>query len=171
MKYFSGFALKNDIYLCKEFLLNSDFTVAGLSFGAIKAIEYTLSTDKRVDTLQLFSPAFFQNRNDKFKRTQIIYFLKNRESYIKNFIKNSFFPSNPDSILEIFDDSVESLQQLLEYRYSDNIFTKLEQKGVKIEIYLGSDDKIIDSHAAKEYFTGKAEIFFLQNRGHFLILD
>ena len=59
MKYFSGFSLCNEEELFSDFLEEGEFNVAGFSFGAQNALEYVLSTDKRVDKLQLLSPAFF----------------------------------------------------------------------------------------------------------------
>ena len=63
MQFFSGFSLQNDEKFFREFIQESDFCVCGFSYGAIKAFEYTqqlLEEGKRVDTLQLFSPAFFK---------------------------------------------------------------------------------------------------------------
>ena len=75
-KYFSGFCFFEESELFEEYLIKNDFTFYGFSYGAIKAFEEALNSQKRVDTLQLFSPAFFQNYDDKFKRTQLMYFKK-----------------------------------------------------------------------------------------------
>ena len=72
--YFSGFCFFDEAELFDEYLIRNDFTVCGFSYGAIKAFEEVLSSQNRVDRLQLFSPAFFQNFDDKFKRTQLMYF-------------------------------------------------------------------------------------------------
>ena len=61
--YFSGFSLKGEKELFKEYIIENDFTVSGFSYGAQKAVEYVLSTDNRVDLLQLFSPAFFNKKD------------------------------------------------------------------------------------------------------------
>lgn len=63
MKFFSGFSLQNESYLFDSFIKNSDYTVCGFSYGAIKAFEYTIKqieNGNRIDTLQLLSPAFFR---------------------------------------------------------------------------------------------------------------
>ena len=82
MKFYSGFCLKNEEYLFSEFIKKSEYTICGFSYGAIKALRATkgaLDEGKRVDTLQLLSPAFFQTKNEKFKRLQLMSYKKNEE--------------------------------------------------------------------------------------------
>nr|WP_275856258.1 hypothetical protein [Sulfurimonas sp. MAG313] len=67
MKFYSGFSLSNDEILFKDYLKYSDYTVAGFSYGAIKAFEMALTSKTRIDTLQLFSPAFFQEKKRKIQ--------------------------------------------------------------------------------------------------------
>ncbi len=43
--------------------------------------------------MTLLSPAFFQDKNEAFKRAQLRYFKLNRELYIKNFLENIAYPS------------------------------------------------------------------------------
>ncbi len=74
--YFSGFSLENEEELFSEYFLNNDFTVAGFSFGAQRAFDYVINTNDRVDLLQLFSPAFFQDKDTKYKRMQVMYLKK-----------------------------------------------------------------------------------------------
>ena len=93
-KYFSGFCFENESELFEDYLIKNDFTVSGFSYGAIKAFEEVLNSDERVDKLQLFSPAFFQNFDEKFKRTQLMYFKKDSNAYIELFSKNVIFPKN-----------------------------------------------------------------------------
>ena len=88
MKFFSGFCFQNEKEIFKDYKQEGDFILGGFSYGAIKAFEYALSSKSRIDKLQLFSPAFFQNRDEKFKKLQLIYFKKDPELYINNFFKN-----------------------------------------------------------------------------------
>ncbi len=60
--YFSGFSLENEKEIFDDYIIENDFTISGFSYGAIKAFEEVLNGSKRVDLLQLFSPAFFSNR-------------------------------------------------------------------------------------------------------------
>ncbi|MEJ2373489.1 MAG: hypothetical protein P8Y16_06825 [Sulfurimonas sp.] len=95
MQFFSGFSLKNEEYLFTPYIKHSDFTVCGFSYGAIKATKYvenSLEQRKRVDTLQLFSPAFFQTKDQKFKRLQLMSYKRDKEVYLENFINSCFEP-------------------------------------------------------------------------------
>lgn len=67
MRYFSGFCFQNEEALFEPYLIKSDFTVAGFSYGAIKAMEYAFTCKTRIDTLQLFSPAFFKIKMQNLK--------------------------------------------------------------------------------------------------------
>ena len=65
--YFSGFSLNNEQDIFQDIINKSDFTVSGFSYGAIKAFDYVLNCNTRVDTLQLISPAFFQTKDKNTK--------------------------------------------------------------------------------------------------------
>jgi len=60
--YFNGFSLAKEENLFEDFLLGSEFCVAGFSYGAQKAFEYVYKSSERVDRLILLSPAFFQTK-------------------------------------------------------------------------------------------------------------
>ena len=65
MLFFSGFSLTREEYLFDEYLNSSSYCVSGFSYGAIKAfkdVQKRLESAKRVDTLQLISPAFFRQK-------------------------------------------------------------------------------------------------------------
>ncbi len=85
MKFFSGFCLCNEKNLFKEFLQESEFCIAGFSYGAQKAIDYALNSNKRIDKIQLLSPAFF-DYNKKIIDLNLKAFEKNKNRYIKNFL-------------------------------------------------------------------------------------
>ena len=93
MTYFSGFCLHGEEALFERFLMRNDFCVAGFSYGAIKALNYALTSQKRIDTLQLFSPAFFHDKDAKFKKLQTLSFSKNPQGYCETFLKNVASPS------------------------------------------------------------------------------
>ncbi len=168
MKFFSGFCLNNEIDLFKEFLIPSDFTVAGFSKGAIEAFNYALGSKRRIDRLQLLSPAFFQNKNDKFKRLQLIHFKKDKQKYIENFLKNVAYPSKIDMQNFLNECDIRDLEFLLEYRWIKNDLKNLTNRGVLIEVYLGEKDKIVDSKAASEFFKDFATVYFIKKAGHIL---
>ncbi len=168
MKYFSGFCLQNEGELFSDFISKSDFNVVGFSYGAIKAFEYVLSVNKRVDKLILISPAFFQNYDLKFKRVQLINFKKNSQNYIQDFLKNATYSSNInlDKYLKI--GTFEELEELLNYEWKMEKLLELKNKNIKLELYLGEKDKIIDVSQIKEFFLDFATIYYIKDAQHFL---
>jgi hypothetical protein len=170
MKFYSGFTLENEEIFFDKYINRSRYTICGFSYGAIKAIEDVkehLRDLKRVDTLQLFSPAFFQNRDEKFKKMQILGFTKNRDLYIDNFIKASFYPY-PLKNVEHNEDGIDDLKELLFYEWNKQELQEIAQRGVKIEVYLGEKDKVIDANAAREFFLPLSTVTYIKDANHFL---
>ena len=170
MKYFSGFSLTNESYLFDKYIKSNSYSVCGFSYGAIKAYEYVneqLIKGNRVDTLQLFSPAFFQTKETKFKRLQLISYKKNKILYLQNFI-NSCFNPHANKILEYKSTTVEELEELLSYNWDLSELKKIENKGVNIEVYLGQNDTIIDVCGAREFFLEVSTVTYIKNANHFL---
>lgn len=166
--YYSGFCLKDEKELFKDYFIENDFTVSGFSYGAIKAFEQVSQSGKRVDLLQLFSPAFFQTQSTKFKRMQLMFFNKDSKSYCDNFLENIAYPSKLDTKKYFTQGSYEELEELLNYEWSEEKLQELVNRGIKIEVYLGEDDKIIDSKKAKDFFVQFATVYYLKRKGHTL---
>lgn len=166
--YFSGFCFYEESELFDEYIIRNDFTISGFSYGAIKAFEEALNTQDRVDKLQLFSPAFFQNFDEKFKRTQLMYFKKDANSYVQTFLDNVIYPINKDISKYFKLGTIEELEELLTYIWSEERLQKLVDKGTIIEVYLGADDKIIDSLKVKEFFQKFATVYYIKEKGHLL---
>jgi hypothetical protein len=167
-KYFSGFSLENEKELFSEYIVENEFTISGFSYGAIKAFEEVLSSDKRVDLVQLFSPAFFQTQNEKFVRMQLMFYKKDSKSYCENFLKNISYPSSVDSSVYFQEGTYEELQTLLTYKWDEVKLNRVLEMGTKIEVYLGEKDKIIDSSKAYEFFKEFSTVYFIKNSGHIL---
>jgi len=170
MKFFNGFSLQNEEYLFDEFINKSAYSVCGFSYGAIKAFEYVneqLELGNRVDTLQLLSPAFFQTKNDKFKRLQSLSHSKNRLEYIRQFIDGCFYPYEK-KIVESKKTTKDELNELLNYEWNIAELKKLRDRGVKIEVYLGDKDTIIDVQSARELFLHVATLTYIKDANHFL---
>lgn len=167
-KYFSGFCFENESELFDRYLIKNDFAVGGFSYGAIKAFEEVLKSEERVDKLQLFSPAFFQNFDDKFKRTQVMYFKKDANAYCHNFLSNVIFPLQIDISKYFQLGTAEQLEELLNYNWSEEKLQKIILKGTKIEVYLGEKDKIIDSLKAKDFFKNFGTVYYIKEKGHLL---
>lgn len=166
--FFSGFCFSNECELFLDYLEEGEFIISGFSYGAIKAFKTILSSDKRVDKLQLFSPAFFQNKDEKFKRMQLIYFEKNEEPYIKAFLGNVNFAFKKDVSKYYKKGTIEELEELLYFVWQKDDLQKLVDKGVKIEVFLGEKDKIINSLEAKEFFKEFATVYYFKEKGHLL---
>ena len=173
MKFYSGFSLKNDEYFFESFINTSNYTACGFSYGAIKAFEYVkeqLACAKRVDTLQLFSPAFFQSKSGSFKKLQLRAFGKNPTNYLDTFISSCFFPHAKMDVKRV-DGSLGELEELLYYEWSIPQLQEICDKGVKIEVYLGGEDKIIDAQSAKKFFKEVATVIYIKNANHFLRIN
>lgn len=166
--FFSGFCFLSESELFDEYLIKNDFTISGFSYGAIKAFENALTSNQRVDRLQLFSPAFFQTQDDKFKRTQLMYFKKDANAYCQNFLSNVKYPINTEISKYFKLGTIEELYELLYYEWSEEKLQKLLEKGTKIEVYLGGVDKIIDASKANELFKKFATVYYIKEKGHLL---
>ena len=168
MRYFNGFCFENEQELFRGFLTESDFCVAGFSYGAIKAFEQVYSSKNRIDTLQLFSPAFFQDKDEKFKRLQLMAFKKDKQNYLKNFYQNALYPLEIDISRYKKIGTVEELKELLDYKWDKEKLDIITKRGIKIEVYLGKLDKIINTKAAKEFFQPFATVYYFNHFGHII---
>jgi len=167
-RFFSGFCLEKEQELFEEYIKDSEFTVCGFSYGAIKAFEYALNSEKRVDTLQLFSPAFFQTQDKKFKRMQLMFFKKDSKAYCDNFLKNVSFPSNISMDNYFTQGSIEQLEELLNFEWDKEKLQTILDKNINIEVYIGEMDKIVDSKSASDFFKNFSTIYYIKNKGHIL---
>jgi hypothetical protein len=173
MKFFSGFSIKNEQYYFKEYVNSSEYCVCGFSYGAIKAvrnIKEQLELKKRVDTLQLFSPAFFQTKDEKFKKLQLMGYRKNRDNYLREFISSCFLPYEK-KIVEHDKNSIEELEELLYYEWDIEELKNLVQNSIKIEVYLGGRDAVIDVKGAREFFLEVATVTYIKEANHFLLTN
>lgn len=169
MVYFSGFSLQNEGELFPHILLPDNSTVAGFSYGAIQAFQNVLESGKRVDRLVLISPAFFQTMDKKEKKLQLIFFGRDPKSYTETFYKNCLYPSSADISKYRKEGTKDALKDLLEFVWKEEDLKTIVERGTKIEVHLGEQDKIVDSHAVKEFFKNYATVYFYKNRGHLLI--
>lgn len=165
--FFSGFSLSGEDELFSEYLIDNEVTISGFSYGAVKAFEYALKSEKRVDKLQLFSPAFFQTQNEKFKKMQMMFFKKDASSYGENFLKNCGFDDEMKN--KYFSlGTAEELDHLLYYIWDEKKLQLLKEKGIMIEVYLGGEDKIIDPKMACDFFKNYGEVYYIKSASHIL---
>jgi len=168
MKYFNGFSLQGEEELFTQYLLNSDYCVAGFSYGAQQAFEYVYQSKKRIDRLILLSPAFFQTEKPSFVRTQLRYFEAGQETYVKQFLANASHPSSFDLSAYLKVGTKEELEALLSYTWDSKQIQEVLDRGTTIEVFLGEDDKIIDAQKAFEFFAPLTTTYFMKRVGHIL---
>lgn len=171
MKYFNGFSLQGEEALFSEYLVGSEYSVAGFSYGAQQALEYVYDSKLRIDRLILLSPAFFQTQKSSFSRTQLRYFEAGQEAYVKQFLENVTSPSQTDLSSYLKVGTKEALEALLTYKWNEEKIQKILDKGTTIEIFLGKKDKIIDAEAAFDFFTPLTTTYFIKDAGHLLKRD
>lgn len=168
MNYFSGFCLRGEEKLFDAYRDKSTFCFSGFSYGAIKAFEKVYFSEQRVDKLQLFSPAFFQDKDAKFKKLQTLFFQKDKEAYIENFLKGISYPSDIEMKEFLHVGNIAELNELLEYVWDAKKLEKLIKRGVEIEVYVGENDQIIQPLHVKNFFQNYATIYYIKNVGHIL---
>ena len=165
MRYYSGFAFWNEKELFKEYLEEGEFNVAGFSYGAQKALIDAVHTTKRVNKLQLFSPAFFP-KNQKYAKLQINAFKKDKNLYIQKFIENVKFPKEID-LSKYFDEpELYQLEEMFEFNWG--IIEYAKKKNIDIEVFIGEQDKIIDINETVKFFKRYAKVYFIKDVGHLL---
>ena len=168
VKYFNGFSLQNEEYLFDALISKSDTTVVGFSYGAQKAFDYVFETDQRIDKLILLSPAFFQTQKESFKRTQLRYYDSDVTNYIKQFSINSSYPSTLSLTKYLNIGTKEELKSLLHYQWSKDKIRTLLARDICIEVFLGSEDRVIDSNHAQEFFS-MTTTYMIKGAGHLLL--
>jgi len=167
MRFYSGFALSGDQHFFDSYLNQSDYTVAGFSYGAIRAAHFTAESNDRIDTLQLFSPAFFQTKKESFRRLQMGGYLKDPQRYLENFLTSCFAPL-PVSPITLGSHNIEFLQELLYFEWTIELMERIRAKGTVIEVYLGLEDQIIDVAGARKFFLPYATVTSIKRANHFL---
>lgn len=170
MKFYSGFSLQNEEHFFEHLMQRSELNLYGFSYGAIKAFEEArmrLQAFERVDSLVLFSPAFFQTRSEAFKKLQLRSFKKDPKNYVNNFLKSCFAPYTKQNVMTK-EESLEDLQKLLYFEWSQDEMLWLKEQGVRVEVYLGGEDRIIDVEGAYEFFKDVANVTLFKEANHFL---
>ncbi|MDR2152747.1 MAG: pimelyl-ACP methyl ester esterase BioV [Helicobacteraceae bacterium] len=169
MTFFSGFGFANEAELFADYLPSgaSAHCVAGFSLGAIKAFQCAIASDFRIDRLILLSPAFFQDKDRKFARLQLINYARDGASYMRNFyaacgkFNAKYIDPNPQA---------DDLRKSLNHQWSLDMFDSL--KNLQIEIYLGGKDNIINSEKAAEFFSKThAQTTYIKNANHLLQIE
>jgi len=168
MKYFNGYSLKGEEKFFEAYLIDSQYTIAGFSYGAQKAFDYVYNTTERVERLILISPAFFQNHKKSFVRRQLRYFKSDVEQYRDEFLKNVASPSSLSLENYMIEGSYSALEDLLSYVWEREKIEALVERGVSIEIFMGDVDKIVDAQKSFQFFSQLLPIYLFKGKGHLL---
>ena len=64
--------------------------------------------------------------------------------------------------------TTEELETLLHYQWDKAKLQELVDRGITIEVFLGSEDIIIDSESALEFFGDVAVCYMIKGVGHVL---
>ncbi|PUD13903.1 hypothetical protein C2R82_06625 [Helicobacter pylori] len=171
MRFFSGFGFVNESVLFEEWLLKGAYDISGFSMGAIKAIEYAYNEvlqqqQQRIHSLLLFSPCMLAHKSLAFKRLQLSSFQKDPQNYMDNFYQEVGLSAQLERFKKM--GSLEELEFLLNYKYSDSIIRFLLEKGVKIEVFIGLKDRITDVQALLEFFMPLVQVWQFKDCNHLL---
>jgi pimeloyl-ACP methyl ester carboxylesterase len=174
VEFFSGFGFKNEKALFKEILERGEFVVAGFSYGAQQALEYTLQKlqrSERVQKLQLISPAYFNELPKAIKLKEIQNFAKNPKLYMRFFYKKAAYPYKGDLKLFQREPELSELKALLFYDWEKEKLRRVVSSGVEIEVYIGEMDKIVDPVKTKKFFQEFGTVYCIKEVGHILRRD
>ncbi len=168
MTFYSGFSLLNEEHFFENYLKNNDYTIAGFSYGAIAAAHHALQSTSRIDTLQLFSPAFFQTKSEPFKRLQLSGFRQSPQVYRNRFLESCFAPYDVQEVELDWNANEEHLRELLYFEWTEKLMESIVSKGIRVEVFLGDQDSVIDVVGAREFFLQYATVMSMRSGNHFL---
>jgi pimeloyl-ACP methyl ester carboxylesterase len=167
--YFSGFCLREESALFADWLVASDYAVAGFSYGAIRALEFALECERRIDRLLLFSPAFFQTRGARYIDLQLRAFRRDPEGYVATFLKRCADPSGRDLSPYRAPGTLRELETLLRYRWEPEKLRRIRERGTVVEVFVGDADRIIDAEGAIAFFAPEVDALYrFRGAGHIL---
>jgi len=167
--FFSGFCLRGESELFTDWLVENDYAVAGFSLGAIRALEFALQTESRIDRLLLFSPAFFQTKPKRFIELQLKAWDRDPAAYRQSFFRNCADPSHFDLTPYAAEGSWEELAFLLNYRWEPEKLRRIRERGTVIEVFVGEADRIIDAEGSIAFFAPEVDALYrFRHGGHIL---
>lgn len=164
--FYSGFCLCGEEEIFHEYLPAFGSYVCGFSYGAIGALKYALK-EQSVKNLILLSPAYYAHQEDAFKEAQLAAFESDKELYRLKLLKKSGFDER-ECELYAKEGAYEELLELLYFDWNTARLEMLADRGVKIEVFIGSADGIVEPEASAEFFGHFAKVYTLENKNHIL---
>lgn len=148
---------------------SSDLGANQDSCKSCKSSNSNANPPQRINRMILLSPAFFNDKNEDFKNTQMATFEKNRAIYMKAFYKNIGANAEDGAYLREIDllDS-RDLEQCLHYKFKSADLEALNARGVEIISIFGECDKIINAQIAHAFFARFGVAFFIKGANHLL---
>ncbi len=164
--FYSGFCLSGEEGLFEPYLPAFGDFVAGFSYGAIKAVKYALK-DESVKNLILLSPAYYSHKSDDFKSAQIAAFEADPGLYKLKLLKKSGL-TEEEAQRYGKEGSVEELEELLYFEWDYAGLDALRQRGVRIEVFIGSLDRVVEIVPSQNFFSKYAKVHLLEGKNHIL---
>lgn len=164
--FYSGFCLHGEERLFDEYLPMFGEYVAGFSYGSIAALRHAIE-DESVKNLILLSPAYYCHKDEAFKKAQIRAFLTDPALYKIKLLKKSGLKEE-DGNRYASDGNVEELRELLYFDWRTAGLELLSQRGVRIEVFIGGADRVVEPKASREFFEKRAKTHWLENKNHIL---
>jgi len=164
--FYSGFCLEGEEALFHEFLPQYGDFMSGFSYGAISAVREAV-LDKEIKRLILLSPAYYAHTNEAFREAQIAAFEADAELYKLKLLKKSGL-SVEDGVRYGKDSSLTELRELLYFDWRGAGLDTLKKRGVKIEVFIGEADRVVDPYASADFFEEFADVYRLKNKNHIL---
>lgn len=164
--FYSGFCLHGEESLFDMYLPAFGDFVGGFSYGSIGALKHALE-DESVKSLILLSPAYYAHKDREFKEAQLSAFRANPALYKQKLLKKSGLT---DEERELYgqDGTVQELRELLFFDWSGEELTSLAKRGVRIEVFIGSGDRVVDPQPSHDFFVQFAKVYMLENKNHIL---
>ena len=164
--FYSGFCLDKEEALFDGYLPAFGDFVAGFSYGSIKAVHHAIK-DESVKKLLLLSPAYYSHKDNVFKDAQISAFEADPHLYKNKLLKKSGLKEE-EGAAYAKDSSSDELRELLYFDWAVAGLDTLKDRGVDIEVFIGSSDRVVEPSASNEFFSKYARVYLLENKNHIL---
>lgn len=164
--FYSGFCLHGEERLFDMYLPAFGDFVAGFSYGSIGALKYALK-DESVKSLILLSPAYYTHKDKEFKETQLSAFEADPALYKLKLLKKSGLKEEEGELYGQ-EGTAQELRELLFFEWHGAELTALANRGVQIEVFIGSGDRVVEPQPSSDFFTQFAKVYTLENKNHIL---
>ncbi|TSA87024.1 pimelyl-ACP methyl ester esterase BioV [Helicobacter mehlei] len=176
-RYFSGFGFQREEWLFESILKPCGlYDVAGFSYGAICALEYAceqVKQNKRIQRLVLIAPCMLAHKSQAFKNLQLKAYQQNPHAYMQAFFEkigwSALLAQDPSLARYTHLGSLQDLQILLNYHYAPEKLEFLCARGVRLEVFIGLEDAIMDAKALCVFFRNYGCVWQFKGANHLLI--